>query len=580
MKIFTAIFFLLLIQHSFCQSNFYKTSVYFETDKFNLDFADSSILKTVIDSIAGYKTYKLLIRGNTDSDADSVYNLQLSQKRCTSVNQYLLLNSIPEKNITTNWYGENKPIAENETEEGKQRNRRVDIIISGIVRKSILDEIFPEETSTTTIADFYKKSKRDLQEFCIDPTKDTIIICEYGTIVYIKGNTIIYNAKSTDCVIIQVKEEYLKSDMILDNITTMSGDKILESQGMVYVQAVQGDKKLNLKSKTDYLVMTPTDTIVPGLKVFTGEEIHDQINWTVNNNSQLNDFTLEQVIGCGAFLCGGVYPGCSRCKYAFNKSDYFFCRCRRLDEGFRGIFNSAQHQQNKRFRECQRKLRRDARETRKFERRIKNGNVNLNVNINADSIINSRPTYNENSCQWMYDMFVKYGVDNIKDLVYAINKPLLDKYGATTMEELAILMEQEKINTIEMNYGNKSIAFDDFSYYIYNTSNFGWSNLDDFKTIRNPVDLKVNIRPNEFTDCKLVFINSRSVFPGTPDKKNYVFKGIPKGEEVWIVAIQYRDQVPYLGMQKIMTESKTIDIIMTEYTLEELKLELKKLDEK
>ena len=162
----------------------------------------------------------------------------------------------------------------------------------------------------------------------------------------------------------------------------------------------------------------------------------------------------------------------------------------------------------------------------------------------------------ENKIIWDKSLFLRdhnFGKHS-KDLVYAINKPLLDKYGATTMEELAILMEQEKINTIEMNYGNKSIAFDDFSYYIYNTSNFGWSNLDDFKTIRNPVDLKVNIRPNEFTDCKLVFINSRSVFPGTPDKKNYVFKGIPKGEEVWIVAIQYRDQVPYLGMQKIKTD--------------------------
>ena len=73
------------------------------------------------------------VAGHTDDVGDSEYNLVLSVKRATSVQDFLK-GVLPEEGQGYRWttagYGEAAPVADNKTEEGRQRNRRVDLIIS------------------------------------------------------------------------------------------------------------------------------------------------------------------------------------------------------------------------------------------------------------------------------------------------------------------------------------------------------------------------------------------------------------------------------------------------------------------
>jgi len=75
------------------------------------------------------KNANVTIDGYTDADASDEYNLKLSQKRANSVKSYLISKGINSSRITINAYGETNPIADNETPEGKAKNRRVVISV-------------------------------------------------------------------------------------------------------------------------------------------------------------------------------------------------------------------------------------------------------------------------------------------------------------------------------------------------------------------------------------------------------------------------------------------------------------------
>lgn len=580
-------------------ASYFKKSVYFETGKSELDSTAFLTLNVILDSLDNYSVYKIIIRGNTDSIGDTNYNSKLSVDRCNVVSSFLLLHNINRNSLVINAYGERKPLDDNSTEAGRQKNRRVDIIVSNIKRKST-PAIIQKDSTVATIKDLFLKTNRKFEEFCIDPEKDTLIRCAYGSLIYIRGGTINYDFKNKKCVTIRVKEEFLKSDMILDNISTTSSGKIIETQGMVYVEARQGNKILSMKPFNDYTVMTPTENNALEYDVFNGEEFHDALNWTVNNNSILWNFTVADIFNCWEPFCSTFNPGCPRCKYLFNQPNDFFCRIRRVDEGFVGIFDKNQHEVNIAFRQCQKNHRRDSRTARKSQRNfnkyskantksskkiiisetIDSNKIQINsidTTIALDDFRVTRSSYGS-SCQKLDSIFKTYGLTDLTQLVYAVNRPLLEKYNVSTLAELEKALYKDQINSIELNYLNKSIAFEDYKYYIYNSSKFGWSNVDKFTNEPNLVDVGVNLSPDEFTDCKLVFKNRRAVVPATVKNELYIFENIPADEEVWIVALRYINGIPLLSLENIITSNKFYPVNFQAYSLPELKEKLKLLD--
>lgn len=83
-------------------------------------------LKTLADSMTQNPTATVLLESHTDSKGAASYNLNLSQARADSVKDSLVKNyGIQESRITTKGYGETQPIDTNDTEAGRQKNRRV-----------------------------------------------------------------------------------------------------------------------------------------------------------------------------------------------------------------------------------------------------------------------------------------------------------------------------------------------------------------------------------------------------------------------------------------------------------------------
>ena len=100
-----------------------------------------SLLTKIQNAIDTFPDGKVIVEGYTDSFGGDDSNLKLSQERSNAVTSYLKANmpTLNNDNISSVGYGENNPIANNETLEGRSKNRRIDIIIKN--NDSLLAEV-------------------------------------------------------------------------------------------------------------------------------------------------------------------------------------------------------------------------------------------------------------------------------------------------------------------------------------------------------------------------------------------------------------------------------------------------------
>jgi len=101
----------------------------FQTGKSIILPSSYKSLDMVADLMQKKPEFKLLIEGHTDNVGRDAANMSLSQNRSLAVKSYLLSRGISEKRLISKWYGETKPIAPNDTKEGRQKNRRVEMSI-------------------------------------------------------------------------------------------------------------------------------------------------------------------------------------------------------------------------------------------------------------------------------------------------------------------------------------------------------------------------------------------------------------------------------------------------------------------
>ncbi|MBI3950958.1 MAG: OmpA family protein [Acidobacteria bacterium] len=103
--------------------------ILFEFNKATLQPQAREVLDKIAQILLKFQGYRLSIEGHTDSIGSDAYNQKLSEKRAQSVRNYLTKADIPLTVIEAAGFGESQPIASNTTGEGRQKNRRVEIVI-------------------------------------------------------------------------------------------------------------------------------------------------------------------------------------------------------------------------------------------------------------------------------------------------------------------------------------------------------------------------------------------------------------------------------------------------------------------
>ena len=524
--------------------------VYFDADSYTIskaeqerfiEFASKINWDTLVSTID--------LNGHTDSDASNDYNQILSENRVRSVEKLMRSKNI-KNHITSDWFGEEKPLNTNVTAADKRANRRVEIRIERI------PDYVEEEKGD--IRDLYKMLEQKKQIICINPVGDTTIRLEQGTIIYFPPFA--FGDLGGDCIEIRAKEFYKKSDMIMENLSTTSNGQLLESEGMIYLEASLNNSLIELAPGKEVTIYMPTDNPRNDVKIFNGErdEHTDVMNWILNSGVDINGIDLQTIRDCFFNRFSPDRLDCSRCKF-------FMCRIKRIGKGLKGTINKRQHQENKSLRQCQRTLRRNAR-------------LGITNPIEAPVLIDSMQMINP--CAELDELFEEYGVDNVNDLLLSMNKEFMDKYGVSTLQELKDTLNAIKLNEIEEKFEEGTASENDMHYYMFNSFNLGWINVDAFSKLageKKLMNTDLDVKPS--TDCKAVFLNVRGILSADNyTKATYCFNNVPMGNPCWIIGLKYANGKAYLSLVETESQPMINTFNFREMTLPEIKKALETID--
>jgi len=117
------------------------SDVLFDTGKFSLRPLAREKLAKVAGIVAGHPGLRLDVEGYTDSVGGDDYNQQLSEQRGEAVRDYLTGEGMAAASVSSKGFGKTMPVASNDTAEGRQQNRRVELVISGDIIGTVIGKV-------------------------------------------------------------------------------------------------------------------------------------------------------------------------------------------------------------------------------------------------------------------------------------------------------------------------------------------------------------------------------------------------------------------------------------------------------
>jgi OOP family OmpA-OmpF porin len=104
----------------------------FDFDKSNLKPQGKKNLDSLVSKMSGTEIRAVDVVGHTDSIGTDAYNQRLSERRASTVKNYLIDKGVPGSVISAEGRGESQPVADNKTKEGRAQNRRVEVAVEAV----------------------------------------------------------------------------------------------------------------------------------------------------------------------------------------------------------------------------------------------------------------------------------------------------------------------------------------------------------------------------------------------------------------------------------------------------------------
>lgn len=446
-----------------------------------------------------------------------------------------------------------------------------------------------QKKNSISLADVFKHFKKRPQVFLIKSNRDTTIVFKEGTLIQIKANSII-SEQSGDLksavVKLEVEEHYKISDMIFANLTTTSGGKILETGGMLHISASANNEKCTIKPSCNIKIGFPNSGKKDDMELFYGDVTNDIIDWKLANKPDDVKIDDELMIMDSPetesnsevfFIVEDMpeFPGGDQAMRRFLKEN--------------AVYPSSML-----GKEVEGKV------TVTFVVDSEGNTTNIRVVNGLDETLDKAAVYVvSNFPKW------KPGRQRGKpvDVSYTIPVVFSAKKGELTKIEIDKAKElEEKLKSFRYdnesakylwnsdkfrrfeekirneNYNETSVF--DVNRYLFSTTQLGWLNCDRFlKENRKLTDLFILNENSDNTIVNVIFHRFKSLVPGNIESEKVIFRSIPEGEMVTIVAIKADEsKILFSVTETVVTEKKEVTLDFRQVTLELLKKEMEKLN--
>lgn len=246
-----------------------KKTLYFNVDEHTLTSSSQEILHELIQELNDANESELQIVGHTDQNGSQKYNMKLSKSRAESVRKFLLENGYVNKDVEISFEGESNLLTKAVDQNSLRLNRRVTV-------KAII-------YNYDSVNDFVSQLALDVPDsILVDQDKEQKISLSKGTIVKFPahafcnedGSPLLHNE-----VEMVFKEAFDYTKMFDERLATQTADQILETGGMIYMEATQDGVPLRLKEGKEIELIFPEQELKEGMELFTGVETDEGVIW-------------------------------------------------------------------------------------------------------------------------------------------------------------------------------------------------------------------------------------------------------------------------------------------------------------
>ncbi|MCB9252387.1 MAG: OmpA family protein [Flavobacteriales bacterium] len=260
--------------------------IYFQTDQHNLDRSENEKLEKICDFLKQHPGSSIELTGRTDFDGSDAYNIGLSEKRANEVKMYLTTKGFKNHIVSKKWFGENRPLASNLEEKGKAENRSVEIVIKYLYYNNTAEWL-------------KENAENQKQVFSFNSGKSTKIVSKNKNVIQIPADAFVKeNGEKLhpgEKVNVEINEVSSVLEALVNQTYTLSGDQLLETGGMLKMEAFCNNSKLVLAEGKNIKLEIPTPTEKEDMFVFEGyTDKNGNLDWKNTGTAFVNNYSLRK----------------------------------------------------------------------------------------------------------------------------------------------------------------------------------------------------------------------------------------------------------------------------------------------
>ena len=461
----------------------------------------------------------------------------------------------------------------------------------------IAERIFLPENS---LSSFFDSLRIPSQKFIIHSKSDTLIQCEKRTKIFITKNAFVdENGFVPDTIELEIVEVHSISDILRTNLQTVSNGNILQTGGMLFIDAKSNGKPLKINDNSSIFVESPSNYFDTGMQLYDGEfQDNGHINWT-------NERLLEK----------------SLISIPLELLDYNFCswECWYSNKQIEELKNPNHENTFIATREFELRMCMFASSTCDWAKGLDNKIINIYIDniekdlsysdsLVADYILNTYGDKIDTTKKIEFDIndwftyMYKSAIDFSKQ---KLTKPLdfvqLGVSDSTTIDDLLVLgytksksqkiLAQYKLQKQLIIERDNKKKTQQLVSYAFEVNNLGWINIDALLDVENmkETDFTVQVKSTDSLNnisisllmpdynVSILAIHQDSMrFSFTKRKDGY--GKLPINSKAIIIGLSYSDGLSYFGKQEIeIPENGDVNLVMEQKGIDGIKTEINNL---